>query len=112
MTSGEVWAVIAFACLGGWAVTLFITTRAWVPNANAFGILEKLANRQDEQIRATLERIQSRRGIAPAPRQLPPQKAPHEQAMEQISRALGGAPLEPLEEQPDPDESVDIVEAN
>ncbi len=103
------WAGIALLALAGWAVTLAILTRAFVPMANTLSILHKVDKLIDDRIATVVQRIRDRqdRGMSKAqnvPRGT--ESDARDAANDALRQVFGGAPLEGIPEQPDSDLEV------
>jgi len=87
VTDAHLWALVALLCLSGWAATLFIVSRAFVPQANAIKVFEQVVKLQDDQIRATIERAERRVSI-PNPK-LRPKDEPQATTLERLQEVFG-----------------------
>lgn len=103
MESALLWSSVALLALAGWAGTLFVLTKALMPQANALNVLQKVDTLIDGRIRSVVERVQQRQGKLPDPKTIGTRVVdnPDDAAASAIRDVFGGAPLMPLDEQPD-----------
>jgi hypothetical protein len=99
MTEAQVWSVVALFAIAGFATFVVQVARGVLPQANALGSLQKTDALIDERISKILDRIRIRQN---------PQQAAHASQPSQngsqtnpIEELFGGAPLEPIGDQPD-----------
>lgn len=109
MTEAQLWALIAFLMLSGWATSLVLFARATLPMANALSVTNKVDALVDDRIVKLYERIEQRRtkgaSTVRQPAAKPTDTIPADDAAREIARTFGGMPFSP--EQPDA-ESVEI----
>jgi len=110
MTEAQLWALLTFAALGGWAASLILFARATLPMANALAVTNKVDAMVDDRIAKTLERIEMRRSRG-KPAQQPASKPPESmintgRPSDEVGLIFGGPLL--FEEQPDA-EGIEIL---
>jgi len=109
MTTTQVLAAATILALAGWTVTLIFLMRALLPMANALKVHAQLNENIDKQIRQVVERIQSRQGGIPLPKEKRMASEAPETTLDALRDVFGGSPIEPISEQPDND--LEITEA-
>jgi hypothetical protein len=112
MTEAQLWALLTFAALGGWAATLVLFARATLPMANALKVTEQVDDRIDRRIASVLAKaddIRERRMKIPGlPEQKPSERPKQPSPIDQMREIFGGTPIEPFNEQPDA-EGLEVI---
>lgn len=108
MNGEQFWAVVAFALLCGWTACLVLVARSLLPMANSIGTLNKVDALIDDRIMRTVQRIQERMRPKVEVPPIPSSQQPQNAAEAALKDLFGGAPLEPMDEQPDA-EGLEVV---
>lgn len=110
MESALLWSSVALLALAGWAATLFVVTKALIPQAKALETLQRVDTLIDNRIRSVVERIQQRQGKLPDAKTVGsrPTESPDDAAASAIRDIFGSAPLLPIDEQPE--SGIEVVE--
>lgn len=109
MTEALGFALIAVLAFGGWALTLAMVSRAFIPQANTAKILQAIVDREDAKVHSLAKRaLELRHGVAPTTAEKVPPPA-GSGPMADVFRS-GSVSTEVIREQPDASDDVEIME--
>ena len=108
MNAEHFWAAVALLALGGWAFSNAHLSRSLLPMANAVGALQKVDALIDDRIMRVVQRIREREEKRPAT-QVQQAQGGNNAAADALKDIFGGQPIEPISEQPDSGEGLEIV---
>jgi len=109
--SEHLWAAVAILALAGWTTVLVLLSRSLLPMANALGVLNKVDSVIDDRIMRVVQRIREREDKRSVLQATQPQQKETSGAarVNPITELFGQGAIEPVGEQPDSSENLEIV---